>query len=109
MANQDEAYLEFLDRYDNDQLDKKHHMESMIEQEKLLRPIGEINSLLSQNDASNNELLRSILYSKKDYVVDLRVLREPEPEVGSKFTSLPIDQGIIDAALSKKIVRLYKF
>jgi DEAD/DEAH box helicase domain-containing protein len=109
MANQDEAYLEFLDRYDNDQLDKTHHMECMIEQEKLLRPIGEINSLLSKNDASNNELLRSILYSKKDYVVDLRVLCEPEPEVGSKLTSMPIDQAIIDAALSKKIVRLYKF
>lgn len=107
--NNDEAYLEFLDRYDNGQLDTIQGSQYIVEQEKLLRPIGEINSLLSQYNASNNELLKSILYSKKDYVVDFKVLSEPEPEVGSNITSLPLDQGIIDAALSKKIVRLYKF
>lgn len=108
-GNNDEAYLEFLDRYDNGQLDTIQGSQYIVEQEKLLRPIGEINSLLSQYNASNNELLKSILYSKKDYVVDFKVLSEPEPEVGSNITSLPLDQGIIDAALSKKIVRLYKF
>ena len=108
-GNNDEAYLEFLDRYDNGQLDTIQGSQYIVEQEKLLRPIGEINSLLSQYNASNNELLKSILYSKKDYVVDFKVLSEPEPEVGSNITSLPLDQGIIDAALSKRIVRLYKF
>jgi DEAD/DEAH box helicase domain-containing protein len=108
-GNNDEAYLEFLDRYDNGQLDTIQGSQYIVEQEKLLRPIGEIKSLLSQYNASNNELLKSILYSKKDYVVDFKVLSEPEPEVGSNITSLPLDQGIIDAALSKKIVRLYKF
>ena len=101
--------MEFLDRYDNGQLDTIQGSQYIVEQEKLLRPIGEINSLLSQYNASNNELLKSILYSKKDYVVDFKVLSEPEPEVGSNITSLPLDQGIIDAALSKRIVRLYKF
>ena len=108
-SNNDEAYLEFLDRFDNGQLDTIQGSQYIVEQEKLLRPIGEIDSLLSQYNASNNELLKSILYSKKDYVVDFKVLSEPEPEVGSNITSLPLDQGIIDAALSKKIVRLYKF
>lgn len=108
-GNNDEAYLEFLDKYDNGQLDTIQGSQYIVEQEKLLRPIGEINSLLSQYNASNNELLKSILYSKKDYVVDFKVLSEPEPEVGSNIASLPLDQGIIDAALSKKIVRLYKF
>ena len=101
--------MEFLDRYDNGQLDTIQGSQYIVEQEKLLRPIGEINSLLSQYNASNNELLKSILYSKKDYVVDFKVLSEPEPEVGSNIASLPLDQGIIDAALSKRIVRLYKF
>ena len=108
-GNDDEAYLEFLDKYDNGQLDTIQGSQYIVEHEKLLRPIGEINSLLSQYNASNNELLKSILYSKKDYVVDFKVLNEPEPEVGSNIASLPLDQGIIDAALSKKIVRLYKF
>ena len=108
MPNQDEAYLEFLVRYDNGQLAKTCDLES-LEQERLLRPMSEINSLLVQNNASNNELLKSILSSKKDYVVDFRVLNKPEPEVGDKLTNLPVDQGIIDAASSKKIDRLYKF
>ena len=108
-GNNDEAYLEFLDKYDNGLLDTIQGSQYIVEQEKLLRPFGEINSLLSQYNASNNELLKSILYSKKDYVVDFKVLSEPEPEVSSNIASLPLDQGIIDAALSKKIVRLYKF
>ena len=109
MPNQDEAYLEFLVRYDNDQLVKTLDLESLVEQEKLLRPMSEINSLLVQNNVNNNELLKSVLSSKKDYVVDFRVLNEPEPEVGGKLTDLPVDQGIIDAASSKKIDKLYKF
>jgi DEAD/DEAH box helicase domain-containing protein len=108
-VNNDEAYLEFLDRHDKGQLDKIQDNAFIAKQGKLLRSIDEINSLLSQNNASNNELLKSILFSKKDYVVDLRVLHEAEPEVGGNVTSLPLDQGIISAALSKKIVRLYKF
>lgn len=109
MPNQDEAYLEFLVRYDNGQLAKTLDLESLVEQERLLRPMSEINSLLVQNNANNNELLKSILSSKKDYVVDFRVLSEPEPEVGGKLTDLPVDQGIIDAASSKNIDKLYKF
>ena len=109
MPNQDEAYLEFLVRYDNDQLVKTLDLESLVEQERLLRPMSEINSLLVQNNANNNELLKSVLSSKKDYVVDFRVLNEPEPEVGGKLTDLQVDQGVIDAASSKKIDILYKF
>jgi DEAD/DEAH box helicase domain-containing protein len=107
--NSDEAYLEFLDRYDKGQLDSLQDTEFIAKEGKLLRSIAEINSLLSKNNASNNELLKSILFSKKDYVIDLRVLYEAEPEVGCSLSSLPLNQGIISAASSKKIVRLYKF
>ena len=57
---------------------------------------SEIKSLLEYNNASNNELLKSILYSKKDYVVDCRTLSESEPEVGGELADLPVDRGIID-------------
>ncbi|MGA6922992.1 MAG: DEAD/DEAH box helicase, partial [Nitrososphaeraceae archaeon] len=108
-ANQDDAYLEFLDRYDNGQLGETHDVETLVEREKLLRPTSEINSLLEYNNASNNELLKSVLHSKKDDVVDCRTLSEPEPEVGGELADLPVDRGIIEAAMSKKIERLYKF
>ena len=108
-ANQDDAYLEFLDSYDNGQLGETQDLESLAKNEKLFRPTSEINSLLEHNNASKDELLKSILHSKKDYVVDFRTLIEPEPETGSKVAELPVDQGIIDVAKSRKIERLYKF
>jgi DEAD/DEAH box helicase domain-containing protein len=108
-ANQDDAYLEFLDSYDNGQLGETQDLESLAKNEKLFRPTSEINSLLEHNNASKDELLKSILHSKKDYVVDFRTLIEPEPETGSKVAELSVDQGIIDVAKSRKIERLYKF
>ena len=106
---QDEAYLEFLDKYDSGQLAKMQDIESLVEQEKLLRPLPEINFLLARNNAEKNDLLMSILHSKKDYVVDFKVLSEPEPEAGGDLIALPVDQSLIDASLAKKIERLYKF
>jgi DEAD/DEAH box helicase domain-containing protein len=108
-ANQDDAYLEFLDSYDNGRLGETQDLESLAQYEKLLRPTSEINSLLEHNNASKDELLKSVLHSKKDYVVEFRNLIEPEPEIGSKLADLPVDRGIIDAAKSRKIERLYKF
>lgn len=106
---QDEAYLEFLDKYDSGQLAKTQDIESLVEQEKLLRPLPEINLLLARNNAEKNDLLMAILHSKKDYVVDFKVLSEPEPEAGGDLIALPVDQSLIDASLAKKIERLYKF
>ena len=58
-----------------DQLAKTQDIESLVEQEKLLRPLPEINSLLARNHAEKNDLLMSILHSKKDYVVDFRIIQ----------------------------------
>jgi DEAD/DEAH box helicase domain-containing protein len=109
IANQDEAYLEFLDMYDNGQLAKTQDLESLVEQERLLRPTSEVDSLLYRNDAKENELLKATIYSKKDYVVDFRVIQEPNPEIGSELTVLPIEKGIINALSARGIKRLYKF
>ena len=109
MAQLDEAYLEFLNMYDNGQVIKTQDVESIIHQEKLLRPKSEIEYLINHNNANDNELLRSILYSKKDYLVDFRVLQEPEPELGGELKDLPIEESISNALYEKDIKRLYKF
>jgi DEAD/DEAH box helicase domain-containing protein len=108
-ANQDDAYLEFLVNYDSGQIGETQDLDSLAQYERLLRPTSEISSLLEHNNASKDELLKSILHSKKDYVVEFRNLIEPEPEIGSNLAELPVDLGIIDAAKSRKIERLYKF
>jgi len=105
----DEAYLEFLDMYDNGQISKLQDLESLSNREKFLRPRSEIESLLADNNLMENGLLKAILHSKKDYVVDFRVFQESAPETGGDLGLLPLDEGIIDALHAKNIARLYKF
>jgi DEAD/DEAH box helicase domain-containing protein len=109
MAEQDEAYLEFLSMYDNGHVDKVQDLESVIEQERLVRPLSEIKELIRKNDAVGNKLLENVLRSKRDYIVDFIALEEPEPEAGREFEFLNIDEGIVTSLYHRNIQRLYKF
>src|SRR5690242_543041 len=95
--------------YDNGQISKLQDLESLSNREKFLRPRSEIESLLADNNLMENGLLKAILHSKKDYVVDFRVFQESAPETGGDLGLLPLDEGIIDALHAKNIARLYKF
>ena len=77
MAEQDEAYLEFLSVYDNGHIDKVQDLESVIEQERLVRPLPEIKELLRKKDAVGNKLLENVLKSRRDNIVDFMILEEP--------------------------------
>lgn len=107
--NFDEAYLEFLDRYDNGYLTEIEDLKTLMEEEKMLRPSSEIRSLISKNNAVKNEFLKTILYSQHDYIVDYRLIEELESEMGDQLALLPIDNAITAALEEKKIERLYKF
>jgi DEAD/DEAH box helicase domain-containing protein len=109
MAEQDEAYLEFLSMYDDGHAEKVQDLESVIEQEKLVRPLPEIKELISKNNAVGNKLLDDVLKSKRDYIVDFIVLEEPEPEIGHELKFLNIDEGIVTSLNQRNIQRLYKF
>lgn len=109
MPNKDEAYLDFLTMYDSEQTDIAQNLETQMEKERLLRPTSEIEMLISKNGIAGNKLLESILYSKKDYVVDFRIIKEPEPEVASNFDTLPIDKEIFTCLSERNIKGLYKF
>ena len=109
MDEQDEAYLEFLSMFDNGQVDKVQELESVIEQERLVRPFSEIKELIHKNGAVGDKLLENVLKSKKDYIVDFLVLEEPEPEAGRELQFLDIDDGIVTSLCQRNIQRLYKF
>jgi DEAD/DEAH box helicase domain-containing protein len=109
MPEQDEAYLEFLSMYDDGHVEKAQDLESVIEQEKLVRPLSDIKELISKNNAVGNKLLEDVLKSKRDYVVDYIVLEEPEPETGHELRFLNIDEGIVTSLTQRNIQRLYKF
>ncbi|HEX7207994.1 MAG TPA: hypothetical protein VF233_07400, partial [Nitrososphaeraceae archaeon] len=68
-----------------------------MEKEKIIRSEPEIKSLITENSANNNELIKKILYSDKDYVVDFKILEQADIELGSKVSELPIDESLIAA------------
>ena len=109
MVTHDDAYMEFLDMYDNGHITKVEDLKSLMQQERLLRPYSEIDAMILHNNASENEMLKTVLYSQKNYVVDYRVIQEPEPEPGGALTDLPIDEAIITALAERQIKKLYRF
>ena len=109
MINLDEAYLEFLSMYDSGHMTEIESLKSLMEHEKLLRPSAEIDTMILRNSSNDNDILKGILYSQKDYVVDYKVIQEPEPELGNKVEHLPVDDAVIDALMELQIKNLYKF
>jgi DEAD/DEAH box helicase domain-containing protein len=107
--NLEETYLDFLDLFDKRCITTTENLRSLMEEEKIIRPQPEIRSLLSKNNANNNELLKKILYSDKDYIVDFKILEEADIELGSKVSELPIDDSLISALYENNVERLYKF
>ncbi|MGI0012002.1 MAG: DEAD/DEAH box helicase [Nitrososphaera sp.] len=106
----DEAYLEFLDRYDSGSgVAEAGDLKLLMEQEKIIRSPEEISALLASNGASGDPLLEDVLRSQQDYVVDFRIIEEPPPDPGSNIANLPVDEGIIGVLSLKKFDRLYAF
>jgi DEAD/DEAH box helicase domain-containing protein len=107
----DEAYLEFLDKYDSGQAATAGDLRPLMEQEKIIRSRKEVDVLLEGAKARGDALLEDVLRSERDYVVDLRSLEEPPPEYGATgdVHDLPIDEGIAGVLARKGIERLYKF
>lgn len=100
----DETYMEFLDQYDkgNVTYDK---LEELLERERILRSKEEIESLLN-NDS--DALVRNVLFSRRDYVVDYKVIDEPEPESGCSAYEL-VDETLAQTLDRKGIKHLFKF
>ncbi|HEX2014999.1 MAG TPA: DEAD/DEAH box helicase [Nitrososphaera sp.] len=106
----DEAYVDFLDRYDSGSgIAEATELSLLMEQEKLVRSAGEISSMLSDSKVDGDLLLEEVLRSKQDYIVDFRVIEERPPELGSSVTELPVDESMIGVLQQKNLDRLYRF
>ena len=108
-ASPDEAYAEFLDRYDAGQVSTADDLRPLMEQEKIVRPKKEIDSLLLAANARGDPLLEEVLRSERDYVVDFRAIEEPPPDYGGSINALPVDEAIINVLEKKGIEKLYGF
>jgi DEAD/DEAH box helicase domain-containing protein len=106
----DEAYLEFLDRCEEDTgIAYADDLKLLMQQERIIRPSAEVDVLMAAAKVNGDSLLEQTLRTHQDYIVDFQAIDEPPPEVGSPVENLPIEEDIIKVLKAKNINNLYKF
>lgn len=102
----DLAYMEFLELYDSKTNVVCGQLETLLEKEQIIRSREEIEAMLRNNGGDN--LIKSVLSSRRDYVVDYRIMEEPAPEAGCSADKLVND--VLSETLERKgISTLFKF
>jgi len=104
--NIDEVFLEFLSRFDEGLVTKKGISEG-LKNEGIIRDEKEIKKMIGKN--SPDKTTEDILFSKRDYVSQYKVLTNPEPEMGSSVEDLGLDESISNHLKEIGIEQFYKF
>ncbi|MDQ4017666.1 MAG: DEAD/DEAH box helicase, partial [Thermoproteota archaeon] len=106
----DEAYLEFLDRCESGAgIAHADDLKLLMQQEKIIRPSAEIDTLMAASKATGDPLLEQMLRSQQDYIVDFQAIDEPPPDLGSQLDDMPVNEAIKNVLKAKGIDHLYKF
>ncbi len=104
--NADEVFLEFLSRFDKG-LVTEGGLSEGLKDEGIIRAENEIKEMIGENKP--DKITEEILFSKKDYVSQYKVLSNPEPKMGCKVEELGLDESITEHLKELKIERFYKF
>lgn len=104
--NIDEVFLEFLSRYDNG-LVTENGLSEGLKDEGIVRAESEIKKMIGKNKP--DKITEEILFSKKDYVSQYKILSNPEPKMGCKVEDLGLDEAIIKHLKELGISHFYKF
>jgi DEAD/DEAH box helicase domain-containing protein len=105
--NIDEAYLDFLLKFDTGKIPTKKESQNMLEKEGILQSQDEIERMIG--DSKIDEITKSVLFSRRHYVSHFKSIEEPEPEMGSVVIDFGLDQRIVEVLESKGIKRFYRF
>jgi DEAD/DEAH box helicase domain-containing protein len=104
--NVDEVFLEFLSRFDKG-LVTEGGLSEGLKDEGIVRGENEIKEMIGKNNPDG--ITEEILFSKKDYISQYKVLSNPEPEMGCKVEELGLDESITENLKELKIEKFYKF
>ncbi len=104
--NPDEVFLEFLSRFDKG-LVTEGGLSEGLKDEGIVRGENEIKEMIGENKP--DKITEEILYSKKDYISQYKVLSNPEPKMGCKVEDLGLDESIIEQLKELNIEKFYKF
>ncbi|MEM3383129.1 MAG: DEAD/DEAH box helicase [Nitrososphaerales archaeon] len=108
----DEAYLEFLEKYDKDLIKRNINMERVMEEEGLVRSMNQIIKMVEDNGIKYEELpdvMRDILSSKEDYIVYYKFFDANTPEIGNSPYEIGIDPSLAEVVEKSGIDNLYRF
>ncbi|MGY5148812.1 MAG: DEAD/DEAH box helicase [Candidatus Nitrosopumilus sp. bin_68KS] len=104
--NIDEVFLEFLSRFDKG-LVTSVGLSEELKDEGIIRAENEIKEMIGNNKP--DKITEEILFSKKDYISEYKVLKNPEPKMGSKIEEMGLDESISEHLKELKIEQFYKF
>jgi len=104
--NYDEVFLEFLSRFDDGLVSEKGVSESLKE-EGIVRDENEIKKMIGTNKP--DLITENILYSKRDYISEYKILKNPEPKMGCKVDEMGLDDEITKNLKEIQINQFYKF
>lgn len=104
--NIDEVFLEFLSRFDEGLVTKKGISEG-LKNEGIIRDEKEIKEMIGKNNP--DKITEEILFSKRDYVSQYKVLTNPDPKMGSNVEDLGLDESISNHLKEIGIEKFYKF
>ncbi len=104
--NIDEVFLEFLSRFDQGLITEKGLWEGLKDRG-ILRGEDEIREMIGKNKP--DKITEEILFSKKDYISEYRILENSEPKMGCKVKDFGLEESISDHLKELGIGQFYKF
>ena len=104
--NYDEVFLEFLSRFDDGLVSEKGIAENLKE-EGIVRDENEIKKMIGKNKP--DMITENVLYSKKDYISEYKILKNPEPKMGCKVDEMGLEDEITKHLKEIQINQFYKF
>ena len=104
--NYDEVFLEFLSRFDEGLVSEKGIAENLKE-EGIVRDENEIKKMIGKNKP--DMITENVLYSKKDYISEYKILKNPEPKMGCKVDEMGLEDEITKHLKEIQINQFYKF
>ena len=107
MRNFDEAFLEFLIRWDKGEFRQPRQITDSLESSDIIQSKDEIKKMMSGLEVT--EITKSILDTRMDYVAMFKRIKYSEPEFGESVNETGINKEISDYLESKEITKLYKF
>jgi DEAD/DEAH box helicase domain-containing protein len=105
--NIDEAYLDFLTKFDQGKIPNKRQMSLELKTEGIVRDEKEIKQMIGNHEV--DELTKSVLFSKKDYISKYTTIKNPPPTLGAKVDEIGIDDKTAEYLKKIGINRFYKF